>query len=103
METEDVMAGQGHLTAIFRGRRHYVMSQTQHGVWLQPFDQDKARIHVAVTDPDVIVNPTSDDLHLAAAFERGEIGAFEYPDGHTYPPNHEIPRPTTPNDSTTLH
>lgn len=33
----------------------------------------------------------------------GEIGAFEYPDGHTYPPNHEIPRRTTPNDSTTLH
>jgi len=42
-------------------------------------------------------------LHLAEAFEHGEIGAFEYPDGHTYPPNHEIPRQTTPNDSTTLH
>jgi hypothetical protein len=32
------------------------------------------------------------DLELADVFERGEIGAFEYPDGHTYPPHREVVR-----------
>jgi hypothetical protein len=39
---------------------------------------------------DLLLDPTADDVELAVAFERGEISAFEYQDGHTYPPNREI-------------
>lgn len=82
------------MRAIFRGRRHYVVSQTADGVWLEPFDRQAERIYVATHDPDLIVDAQPEDLSLAEAFEHDEIGAFEYPDGHTYPPNQEIPRPT---------
>jgi len=47
---------------------------------------------VAGGDADLILAPTAEDLHLAEAFEQGEISAFEYADGHTYPPNREIVR-----------
>jgi hypothetical protein len=38
---------------------------------------------VALDDPDLVLAPTPEDLHLAEAFERGEISAFEYVDGPT--------------------
>ena len=91
------------MKAIFRGRRHDVVSRTQHGVWLRPCDRHAELIHVVSHDPDLIVDSSSDDLYLAEAFECGEIGAFEYPDGHTYPPNHEIPPRTTWKGSTKVH
>ena len=91
------------MKAIFRGRRHYVVSRAHDGVWLQPCDGRAERIHVTTQDADLIVDPTSDDLYLAEAFEHGEIGAFEYPDGHTYPPDHEIPRRTTRKGTTRVH
>lgn len=98
-----VVCGTGFMKAIFRGRRHYVVSQTDDGVWLQPFDGNGERRHVGKHDPDLIVDPTSEDLYLAEAFERDEIRAFEYPDGHTYPPNQEIPGRKVRNGVTRLH
>lgn len=83
------------MQAIFRGRRHLVVSQTRTGVWLDPvarIPKAVASVHATPTDPDLILDPTDEDLHLAVAFERGEISAFEYPDGHTYPPDMEIRR-----------
>ena len=91
------------MKAIFRGCRHGVVSQAEDGVWLQPYDQNAARIHVATDHRDLILDPTPEDLILAEAFERAEIAAFEYPDGHTYPPNHEIPRRPTRNGARRLH
>jgi len=78
--------------AIFRGRRYKIDSQRGESVWLEAPGRAGQRICVAMGDADLILNPTMDDLCLAEAFERGEIGAFEYPDGHTYPPNREISR-----------
>lgn len=60
-------------------------------LWQQPFDSDAESIDIPRDHPDLIVDPTGADIDLAAAFERGEISAYEYPDGHTYPPNREIP------------
>lgn len=47
-------------------------------------------MHVSPVDPDLILDPSHEDMDLAEAYERGEIGAFEYLDGHTYPPGLEI-------------
>lgn len=81
------------IQAIFRGRRHVVVEQTENGIWLEQIalhGSTSTRVHVAATDPDLIIDPTDDDLDIAAAYERGEISAFEYLDGHTYPPGCEI-------------
>ncbi len=45
---------------------------------------------MSVSDRDLLLNPTHYDQQLPAAYERGEIGAFEYHNGHTYRPNREI-------------
>ena len=81
------------MTVIFRGRRHVVAyHEASGGVWLElTIGADSAvRTFVASIDPDLIMAPTIEDLDLAEAFERGDIGAFEYEDGHTYPANREI-------------
>jgi hypothetical protein len=49
-----------------------------------------ARVHVTLTDPNLILDPTDDDLDLAKVSECGDINAFEYRYGHTYPPGLEI-------------
>ena len=57
-------------------------------MWLDQFPSDNqqvARVHVSPADPDLILDPSEEDLDLAEAYERGEISAFEYVDGHTYP------------------
>ena len=77
--------------AIFRGRRWHIISQSAENVLLKPLSGPASIICIAVGHADLIVEPTSEDLHLADAYERGEIGAFEYADGHTYPPDREIP------------
>ena len=84
------------MTAIFRGRRYHLISQNEATVCLEQFVATGTRIEVSTDNPDLIVCPTAKDLHLAEAFESGEIAAFEYPDGHTYPPGHEISQPNKP-------
>ena len=72
------------LVAIYRGRRYYLITSAPvDRMWLESMDGVAIRVQVAAGDRDLILNPTEDDLHLAAAYERGEISAFEYPDGHT--------------------
>jgi hypothetical protein len=77
--------------AIFRGRRWHIISQSAENVLLKPLGGPGGIVCIGVGHADLIVEPTSEDLHLADAYERGEISAFEYADGHTYPPNREIP------------
>jgi hypothetical protein len=78
--------------AIFRGRRWHVISQSAENVLLKPLSGLGGIISIAAGHADLIVEPTSEDLNLADAYERGEISAFEYADGHTYPPDREIPK-----------
>jgi hypothetical protein len=66
-----------------------VLARSEAVVSLEPHSVGP-RVDVSVHDPDLLLDPTDDDVELAVAFERGEISAFEYPDGHTYPPNREI-------------
>ena len=83
------------MTVIFQGWRHVVPDHEARGaVWLVlTIGGLPARLAlVRRDDQDLIVAPTAEELQLAEAFERGEISAFEYADGHTYPPNHEITR-----------
>jgi hypothetical protein len=75
---------------IFQGRRYRLISQSAQSVWVAPRGTRQRPIVVARTNPDLIMEPTADDLELAEGFERGDIGAFEYADGHTYPPHREI-------------
>jgi hypothetical protein len=80
---------------IFQGWRHVVPDHEARGaVWLVlTIGGHPARLTlVRRDDQDLIVAPTAEELQLAEAFERGEISAFEYADGHTYPPDHEIIR-----------
>lgn len=80
------------MVAIFRGRRYVVTGGTAEAIWLERFAEDGlAERHFATfADPDLIVRPDAEDLDLADMFERGDVRAFEYPDGHTFPPGHEI-------------
>ena len=78
------------MMAIYRGHRYYVVSSSDDDVALHSIGLPPLRVEASLDDPDLIFEPSCEDLHLAEAFERGEIGAFEYPDGHTYPPNQEI-------------
>lgn len=84
------------MKAVFRGRRYLVVGRTDTGVWLEPIvssDAPSSRVHISPADADLILDPSEEDMNLAEAFERGEINAFEYVDGHTYPPGREIVPP----------
>ena len=84
------------MKAIYRGLRYDVVERTTTGMWIErPTSVGPAtdRVHVSPADADLILAPTEEDLVLADAYERGEISAFEYIDGHTYPPNREIQKP----------
>lgn len=80
------------MQVIFRGRRFVVTGCSAEGIWLERFvRQTKCeRQFVVFTDPDLITKPGAVDLDLADMFERGDVRAFEYPDGHTFPPGREI-------------
>ena len=56
-----------------------MVQRTDDGVWIQESADDapSGRHLVSSSDPDLILDPTDEDLDLAAAFERGEIGVFE--------------------------
>lgn len=81
------------MNAIYRGRRYSVVSAGADAVTLDSINPPGSRVDVSMDDPNLIFEPTTEDLSLAGAFERREIEAFEYPDGHTYPPDREIPKP----------
>jgi hypothetical protein len=77
------------MNAIFRGQRCRVVALTDVGVWLEQVGASgdlRARVHVASTDPDLLLEPADEELRRAESYERGEIAAFDYPDGHSYPP-----------------
>ena len=82
------------MKAIFQGRRCRVVSRDEHAVSLKTFPARGKPLEIVTSHPDLILDPTADDLSLAEAFERGDIDAFEYPDGHTLPANREIVTPT---------
>lgn len=87
------------MQAIFRGRRHFVVGREDDRIWLEqlaPEEGTPARRLVSANDPDLILGPSDEDLDIADAFESGEIEAYEYADGHTYPPGREIQRRTRP-------
>ncbi len=77
------------MIAIYEGRRHFVLEWSAAGFVLAALSGTTERLTVAPAHPDLILHPSNDDIDMACAFERGEIGAFEYGDGHTYPPGHE--------------
>ena len=81
------------MQVIFRGCRFVVTGYSANGIWLERFGRHTIceRLFVALADPDLIAKPEADDLDLADMFERGDVRAFEYPDGHTFPPGREIP------------
>lgn len=81
------------MKAIYKGKCHYVVSRDADTIWIKQLFRGTDRsdsVPVRLHDPDLILDPTDEDLDLAEAFERGEINAFEYPDGHTFPPGLEI-------------
>lgn len=79
------------MSAIYKGKCHFVVSREGDAVWLEASRRETTgRTLVSVDDPDLILHPSEEDLDLAEAFERGEVNAFEYPDGHTFPPGREI-------------
>ena len=79
------------MNAIYNGRCHFAVSREGDAVWLEETRRETSgRTLVSVDDPDLILQPSEEDLDLAEAFERGEVNAFEYPDGHTFPPGREI-------------
>ncbi len=85
--------------AIFQGRRYRVVGRIVTGVWIERLTAtlDAVRRYVSESDVDLILDPTDEELALADAFERGDIEAFEYPDGHTFPSGpHEIRSPRRP-------
>lgn len=83
------------MKAIYKGKCHFVVSRESDAVWIEQLFRANDRSHrmrVRLHDPDLILDPTDEDLDLAEAFERGEINAFEYADGHTFPPGRETER-----------
>jgi hypothetical protein len=81
------------MKAIYKGKCHFVVSRDADAIWIEQLFRgtDRSdRMLVRLHDPDLILDPTDEDLDLAEAFERGEINAFEYSDGHTFPPGLEI-------------
>lgn len=93
------------MTVIYRGRRYLVpdLAVTGMGLELTMEGDPPTLVRVEVDDPDLIMLPSVEDLHLAEAFERGEISAFEYPDGHTYPANLEIAQPPKRRTPSRIH
>lgn len=93
------------MTVIYRGRRYLVPDDelARVAVELTIGDDPPTLVRVALSDPDLIMAPCAEDLHMAEAFERGEIGAFEYADGHTYPANREIAKPPRRSTSQRVH
>lgn len=84
------------MPAIYRGRRYTIVTTDAVTVTLDSLHPAGTRIQVFLDDSDLLLGPAAEDLQLAKAYERGDIEAFEYPDGHTYPPNREIARKTAP-------
>jgi hypothetical protein len=81
------------MKAIYKGKCHFVVSRDTDAIWIEQLFRgiDRSdRMLVRLHDPDLILDPIDEDLDLAEAFERGEINAFEYADGHTFPPGLEI-------------
>jgi hypothetical protein len=78
--------------AIFRGRLFIVTESSAKGIWLERSvnQRTRQRLFVTFADPDLIEKPGAEDLDLAEMFERGDVRAFEYADGHTFPPGQEI-------------
>jgi hypothetical protein len=71
------------MNAIYNGRCHFVVSREGDAVWLEETHSERARrTLVSVGHPDLILNPSEEDLDLAQAFERGEVNAFEYPSAY---------------------
>lgn len=91
------------MKAIFQGRRCRVVSRDEHAVSLKPSHTKGKPLQIATGHPDLILDPTADDLALAEAFERGETSAFEYPDGHTFPANREIVTSTKQSRRSRVH
>jgi hypothetical protein len=77
---------------IYQGRRYRLVAEDEGGVSLAALTHPSAVIRVPSAHADLLLDPSDDDLHMADAYERGEITAFEYPDGHTFPPHREIQR-----------
>jgi hypothetical protein len=77
---------------IYQGRRYRVVAEDEGSVSLAELARPSAVIRVSRRHVDLLLDPSDDDLHMADAYERGEINAFEYPDGHTFPPHQEIRR-----------
>lgn len=75
------------------GRRYSIVSADSDAVTLDSLNPPGTRLHVLLDDRHLLFKPDRVDFEMAEAFERGEIEAFEYPDGHTYPPGREIPKP----------
>ena len=75
---------------IYQGRRYRVVAEDEGSVFLAELTRPSVVVRVPRMHPDLLLDPSDDDLHMADAYERGEIDAFEYPDGHTVPPNREI-------------
>lgn len=75
------------MTVIYCGRRYLVLDHevTDVGLELRIDGDPPMLVPIALSDPELIIGPSAEDLQLAEAFERGEISAFEYADGHTYP------------------
>ena len=79
------------MTVIYRGRLYLAPDHavTGTGLELTIGGDSPTPVRVELSDRDLIMAPSAEDLQLAEAFERGEISAFEYADGHTYPANRE--------------
>ena len=86
------------MNAIYRGRRYSVVYADSETVTLESLSPAGTRIHVLMDDRDLLFKPDDVDFEMAEAFERGEIEAFEYPDGHTYPSGREISARTSRRD-----
>lgn len=81
------------MQVIYRGRRHLVVKPAGTSLWLKPLAPPGGRpVRVACGHPNLILEPTAEDIEFATAYERGEVRAFEYEDGRTYPPGHEVGR-----------
>lgn len=62
------------MQAIFRGTRHFIVGRADDGIWIERLtgDEPPRRRLVSGSDPDLIINPTDEDLDLAEAYERQE-------------------------------
>ena len=93
------------MTVIYCGRRYFVPDDAADdlGLELTTRGNPPAQVRVALNDPDLIMAPSAEDLQLAQAFERGDVSAFQYADGHTYPANRQIARAAGKNTPQRIH